>query len=108
MRGGDQVAVRMGGKNQFFGGKAKAVEKHTRVKARVVAHAVREIIDDVGHGVTPDLLPEDFPCLDACVSDNPHITPDVATRIAEGARHVRTSGCPRVRGLSRCASRHRA
>ncbi len=50
--------------------------------------ALLEIIDDVGHGVTPDLLPEDFPCLDACVSDNPHITPDVATRIAEGLGRV--------------------
>ena len=34
-RGGDQVAVQIGGKTQFFGGRAKAVEKHTRVKARV-------------------------------------------------------------------------
>ncbi|MGF0127548.1 DHH family phosphoesterase [Selenomonas bovis] len=44
-RGGDQVAVALGGKTQFFGGRAKAVEKHTRVKARVVAHAVREIME---------------------------------------------------------------
>ena len=44
-RGGDQVAVQIGGKTQFFGGRAKAVEKHTRVKARVVAHAIREIMD---------------------------------------------------------------
>ena len=44
-RGGDQVAVNIGGKTQFFGGRAKAVEKHTRVKARVVAHAVREIME---------------------------------------------------------------
>ncbi|WP_294157618.1 DHH family phosphoesterase [uncultured Selenomonas sp.] len=44
-RGGDQVAVWMSGKTQFFGGKAKAVEKHTRVKARVVAHAIEEIME---------------------------------------------------------------
>lgn len=44
-RGGDQVAVDLDGKVQFFGGKAKAVEKHTRVKARVVAHAVYERMD---------------------------------------------------------------
>ena len=44
-RGGDQVAVAIGGKTQFFGGRAKAVEKHTRVKARVVAHAVEEIME---------------------------------------------------------------
>lgn len=41
-RGGDQVAVDLDGKVQFFGGKSKAVEKHTRVKARVVAHAIFE------------------------------------------------------------------
>lgn len=44
-RGGDQVAVQVEGKTQFYGGKAKAVEKHTRVKARVVAHALKEIIE---------------------------------------------------------------
>lgn len=41
-RGGDQVAVQVDGKMQFYGGKAKAVEKHTRVKARAVAHALNE------------------------------------------------------------------
>lgn len=44
-RGGDQVAVQIDGKMQFYGGKAKAVEKHTRVKARVVAHALNEIME---------------------------------------------------------------
>lgn len=43
-RGGDQIAVNLEGKMHFFGGKAKAVEKHTRVKARVVSHAMNEII----------------------------------------------------------------
>lgn len=45
-RGGDQVALDIGGKTQFFGGKAKAIEKHTRVKARVVAHALRDIMEN--------------------------------------------------------------
>ncbi|WP_315003990.1 DHH family phosphoesterase [uncultured Selenomonas sp.] len=45
-RGGDQVAAGISGKTQFFGGKAKAVEKHTRVKARVVAHALRDIMEN--------------------------------------------------------------
>lgn len=44
-RGGDQVAVLINGKTQFFGGKAKAVEKHTRVRSRVVAHALRELME---------------------------------------------------------------
>ena len=40
--------MNIGGKTQFFGGRAKAVEKHTRVKARVVAHALREIMEGTG------------------------------------------------------------
>ena len=44
-RGGDQAAVNIDGKTQFFGGKSPAVEKHTRVKARVVAHSLREQIE---------------------------------------------------------------
>ena len=43
-RGGDQAAVYINGEVQFYGGKAKVVEKNTRVKARVVAHAIRELM----------------------------------------------------------------
>lgn len=44
-RGGDQVAVKKKDKISFYGGKAKAVEKRTKVKARVISHALRELID---------------------------------------------------------------
>lgn len=44
-RGGDQVVVREGEKVTYFGGKAQQVEKNTRVKARVKAHALRGIIE---------------------------------------------------------------
>lgn len=43
-RGGDQVVVKDGEKIVYFGGKSQQVEKNTRVKARVKAHALREII----------------------------------------------------------------
>ncbi len=43
-RGGDQVAVNRNGKMQFFGGRAKAVERNTRVKARVMSHSIRDTI----------------------------------------------------------------
>lgn len=43
-RGGDQAVVNSEGRLQFYGGKAKAVEKNTRVKARVVAQAIRELV----------------------------------------------------------------
>ena len=43
-RGGDQVVVRKEGKYNFFGGTTLEVEKRTRVKARVVSHALEELI----------------------------------------------------------------
>ncbi|MGI6118328.1 MAG: DHH family phosphoesterase [Bilifractor sp.] len=43
-RGGDQAVIKEGETNTFFGGKTEAVEKNTRVKARVKAHALREFI----------------------------------------------------------------
>lgn len=66
-RGGDQVAVQLGGKTQFFGGRAKAVEKHTRVKARVVAHAVREIMDGADEVYVMGHHNEDFDCFGAAM-----------------------------------------
>ena len=66
-RGGDQVAVQLGGKTQFFGGRAKAVEKHTRVKARVVAHAVREIMEGADEVFVMGHHNEDFDCFGAAM-----------------------------------------
>lgn len=64
-RGGDQVAVQIGSKMQFYGGKAKAVEKHTRVKARVVAHAIREIMEGADVVFIMGHHNEDFDCFGA-------------------------------------------
>ena len=44
-RGGDQVVVKEGDKIQYYGGKSMQIEKNTRVKARVKAHALRELIE---------------------------------------------------------------
>ena len=43
-RGGDQAVIRENGKYSFFGGRAQEVEKRTKVKARIVAHALEELI----------------------------------------------------------------
>lgn len=43
-RGGDQVVIKDTEQYHFYGGKTKEVEKRTRVKARVVSQAMREII----------------------------------------------------------------
>ncbi len=44
-RGGDQAVVKDGSKIQYYGGKAQQQEKSTRVKARVKAHALRELME---------------------------------------------------------------
>ena len=44
-RGGDQAVVKNRGKIHYYGGKAKQVERNTRVKARVKALALREIME---------------------------------------------------------------
>lgn len=43
-RGGDQAVIKKDGKYEFFGGKSKEIEKTTRVKSRVVAQALKELI----------------------------------------------------------------
>lgn len=45
-RGGDQAVVKDSGKIQYYGGKAQQMEKTTRVKARVKAHALRELMEN--------------------------------------------------------------
>lgn len=44
-RGGDQAVVKNGTKIQYYGGKSQQLEKTTRVKARVKAHALRELLE---------------------------------------------------------------
>lgn len=46
-RGGDQVAIKQpNGKIKFYGGKTNPMEKRTRVRARVISHALKEIVTD--------------------------------------------------------------
>ena len=45
-RGGDQAVVKTENDIKYFGGKAQTVEKQTRVKARVKAHAFRELLEN--------------------------------------------------------------
>ena len=45
-RGGDQAVVKDGENIHYFGGKTNSKEKTTRVKARVKAHAFRELIEN--------------------------------------------------------------
>jgi c-di-AMP phosphodiesterase-like protein len=45
-RGGDQAVVKIGQRQSFYGGKSNAVEKRTRVRARVISHALRDLIKE--------------------------------------------------------------
>ncbi|WP_019415737.1 DHH family phosphoesterase [Paenisporosarcina sp. TG20] len=46
-RGGDQVGIKQpNGKVRFYGGKTNPAEKRTRVRARVISHALRDLIQD--------------------------------------------------------------
>ena len=45
-RGGDQAVVKDGEKISYYGGKSVQMEKNTRVKARVKAHALKEYIEN--------------------------------------------------------------
>lgn len=57
-RGGDQAVVKTPDSLVYYGGKSQQVEKNTRVKARVKAHALKEIISTkdkvivMGHRMT--------------------------------------------------------
>ncbi len=57
-RGGDQAVVKTLNKTTYYGGKSMQMEKNTRVKARVKAQALREIIEQkervfcMGHQIT--------------------------------------------------------
>ena len=50
-RGGDQAIVRKDGKYKFYGGKTLEVEKRTKVKARVVAHALENLMKEADNVV---------------------------------------------------------
>ncbi|MBR3324563.1 MAG: DHH family phosphoesterase [Clostridia bacterium] len=45
-RGGDQAIVKIDDKYEFFGGRTQEVEKRTKVKARMISLALKELIEE--------------------------------------------------------------
>ena len=45
-RGGDQAIIKLDGKYEFFGGRTVEIEKRTKVKARTVSNALKELIKE--------------------------------------------------------------
>lgn len=62
-RGGDQVAIKQpNGKVKFYGGKTNPMEKRTRVRARVISHALKELITESGQVI---IMGHKYPDMDA-------------------------------------------
>ena len=61
-RGGDQAVVKQGTKLFFYGGKSQGVEKRTKVKSRVIANALWELME---HSNTVFIMSHEIPDLDS-------------------------------------------
>ena len=48
-RGGDQAVVKNKANFEFYGGRAKTTERRTKVKSRVMASALRELMQESGN-----------------------------------------------------------
>jgi len=66
-RGGDQAVVKNGDSFSFFGGRTRELEKRTRVKARVVSYALRELIDQCDAVMAMGHENADLDSLGACL-----------------------------------------
>ena len=66
-RGGDQAVVRRDEKMSFYGGKTEASEKRTKVKARVKAYGLKELIKEADHVLLMGHSNPDMDCLGSAV-----------------------------------------
>ncbi len=66
-RGGDQAVIRIQDKLSFFGGKTERPESNTRVRARVKAQALAELIGARDRVIVMGHKNTDVDCLGACV-----------------------------------------
>lgn len=66
-RGGDQVAIKNNEKINFFGGNTREFEKRTRVRARVIAHALKDLIYESSNILIMGHKNPDMDCLGAAV-----------------------------------------
>lgn len=64
-RGGDQAVVKQGDKIIYYGGKTQSSEKGTRVKARVKAHALKELLMNRDRVIIMGHKKPDIDCLGA-------------------------------------------
>ena len=66
-RGGDQAVIRENEIYKFFGGRVEEVEKRTKVKARVVAHALENLIKDASKVMVMGHTNADMDSIGSCM-----------------------------------------
>ncbi len=66
-RGGDQVVIKNHFNFEFYGGRSTEVEKRTKVKSRVIANSLRELMQDVNQVFIIGHRFPDLDCLGAAV-----------------------------------------
>lgn len=102
-RGGDQVAVKSDHGFEFFGGLSKGVEKRAKVRSRMIASALRELLGECDNVVLMGHKMSDFDCVGAAAglyraiseTQKPvHICLDRdATLAGELIEHLCQNGC---------------
>lgn len=66
-RGGDQAVVRENEKYYFFGGRTQELEKRTKVKARIVSHALEELITNAKDVIITGHNNPDIDCMGSAI-----------------------------------------
>lgn len=66
-RGGDQVAVKSNHGFEFFGGLSKGVEKRAKVRSRMIASALYELVSEYENVIIMGHKMADFDCLGAAI-----------------------------------------
>jgi c-di-AMP phosphodiesterase-like protein len=68
-RGGDQVAVQEAGEDvRYFGGSSEATEKRSRVRVRVISHALRDLIQRSSNVIICGHRTADFDCIGSAIA----------------------------------------
>lgn len=67
-RGGDQAVIKQDAKYLFFGGRSEEIEKRTKVKSRIVAHALNELILEAKNVVIMGHANSDIDCIGTAIA----------------------------------------
>lgn len=73
-RGGDQVVIKSRENYEFFGGHSKGVERNSRVRARVKAYALTELIENASNVIIMGHKNVDLDCIGAGIGVHSIVT----------------------------------